>query len=83
VSEFSKWFNPFNEKIGQASKLEAIEYTFNEQQSKIDKLEADNKLLREELEKEREIVDFYAGFERGSLGDRARQRQLDRREGEK
>lgn len=38
TESFGKWFNPFDEKMGQASKVEAIQYTFEYQQSKINEL---------------------------------------------
>lgn len=53
TESFGKWFNPFDEKMGQASKVEAIQYTFEHQQSKI------NELL-ERLRDAEEALKFYA-----------------------
>jgi len=47
---FGKWFNPFDEKLGQASKIEAIKYTFDYQQKKIDELEKENAEVKTQKE---------------------------------
>ena len=46
---FEKWFNPFDEEIGQASKYEAIKHVWNHQQDKIEELEKEVLTLKVNL----------------------------------